>query len=188
MILLIDNYDSFVFNVSRYLTELGAQVEVVRNDQLELSEIVSLAPRGIVISPGPCAPDSAGISCEVVRALSGTVPLLGVCLGHQCIGEVFGGRVTRAREPMHGRTSPILHDGTGLFSGLPQGFRAGRYHSLIVEVPASSPLRVNAWSEMGEIMGLAHREHPTVGVQFHPESILTEHGYDLFRAFLEMTR
>jgi para-aminobenzoate synthetase component 2 len=187
MILLIDNYDSFVFNIARYFAELDAEVEIVRNDRIDVSGIRALAPTGIVLSPGPCAPDSAGISCEVVRALSGKVPILGVCLGHQCIGEVFGGRVSTAHEPMHGRATPIRHDGTGVFDGLPQGFRAGRYHSLIVNLPASSPLRANAWSEMGEIMGLVHRDHPTVGVQFHPESILTEHGYDLFRSFLEMT-
>lgn len=188
MILLIDNYDSFVFNIARYLTELGADVSVVRNDAIDLDGVGALSPSGILVSPGPCAPDSAGVSRDVVRAFSGRLPILGVCLGHQCIGDVFGGRVSPAREPMHGRATSIRHDGTALFAGVPQGFRAGRYHSLIVDLDEGSPLRANAWSDGGEIMGLVHREHPTFGVQFHPESILTEHGYDILRAFLETTR
>lgn len=186
MILIIDNYDSFVFNVARYLIENGATVSVVRNDAIEVSDVAALAPSGIVISPGPCAPDSAGISMDLVRSFSGKIPILGVCLGHQCIGEVFGGRVQRARMPMHGRASTIRHDGTGLFRGLPPTLSVGRYHSLIVELIKEEPLRATAWSEEGEIMALAHRDHLTFGVQFHPESILTEYGHDLFRAFLEV--
>ncbi|MFO1032593.1 MAG: aminodeoxychorismate/anthranilate synthase component II [Hyphomicrobiales bacterium] len=181
MILLIDNYDSFVFNVARYFTELGQQVNVRRNDEVTAQD---LKARAIVVSPGPCAPLQAGQSLDVVREYSGVKPILGICLGHQVIGEAFGAKVTRARRPMHGDSSEILHEGTDVFRGLPQRFSAGRYHSLIVEVPETSPLRVTARSDDGEVMGLRHRDHPTFGVQFHPESILTEHGYDILRNFL----
>jgi anthranilate synthase component 2/para-aminobenzoate synthetase component 2 len=181
MILIIDNYDSFVHNIARYFVELGADVVVKRNDQ---GDDVERAAKAIVISPGPCTPTEAGVSLDVVRRFSGRLPILGVCLGHQVIGEVFGGKVVRAREPMHGEASSIQHDGAGVFAGLPQGFAAGRYHSLVVEDVEDTDLIVTARSETGEIMGLQHKVHPTFGVQFHPESILTEHGYDMLRNFL----
>jgi para-aminobenzoate synthetase component II len=182
MILIIDNYDSFVFNVARYFEELGAPTKVVRNDEAMVDD---LKAKAIVISPGPCTPHEAGASMNIVRDYSGKLPILGICLGHQVIGEVFGGIVKRAKHPMHGDSSEIEHDGTGVFAGLPQRFYAGRYHSLIVENVENTKLDVTARSDDGEIMGLKHREHPTFGVQFHPESILTEHGYDLLRNFLE---
>ncbi|MBS7538626.1 anthranilate synthase component II [Ancylobacter lacus] len=188
MILLIDNYDSFVFNVARYLTELGERVEVVRNDAASLDEIARSGAEAVVVSPGPCSPNEAGVSLEVIRSLSGRLPILGICLGHQCIGQAFGGRVVRARTPMHGRASQITHRGTDVFTALPSPFPAGRYHSLAVELEPGSPLVATAWSEDGEIMGLAHREHPTFGVQFHPESVLTEHGYLLLGNFLKSAR
>ncbi|WP_018386979.1 aminodeoxychorismate/anthranilate synthase component II [Ancylobacter sp. FA202] len=188
MILLIDNYDSFVFNVARYLTELGEQVEVARNDALDLAAIERLAPEALVISPGPCSPNEAGISLAAVRALSGRLPILGICLGHQCIGQAFGGRVVRAKEPMHGRASQLRHAGSDVFAGLPSPFPAGRYHSLAVELDEGSALIPTAWSEDGEIMGLAHRDHPTYGVQFHPESVLTPQGYELMGNFLKLAR
>ena len=181
MILIVDNYDSFVFNVARYFEELGERAHVVRNDAVAAG---NLNAKAIVISPGPCTPQEAGQSLEIVRTWSGRIPILGICLGHQVIGEVFGGTVKRARRPMHGDSSEIDHDGQGLFQGIPQGFSAGRYHSLIVELTGSEPLEVTARSGDGEIMGLRHREHPTFGVQFHPESILTEHGYSLLENFL----
>jgi anthranilate synthase component 2/para-aminobenzoate synthetase component 2 len=186
VILLIDNYDSFVFNVARYLTELGEEVEVMRNDALDIAAIERLRPAALVISPGPCSPNEAGISLEAVRALSGRLPILGICLGHQCIGQAFGGRVVRAKEPMHGRASQVRHAGTDVFEGLPSPFPAGRYHSLAVQLEEGSPLIATAWSEDGEIMGLAHREHPTYGVQFHPESVLTGPGYDVLANFLRL--
>lgn len=186
MILIVDNYDSFVHNVARYFTELGETVRVVRNDAVTDTD---LDARAIVISPGPCAPREAGQSLDIVRRCSGKVPILGICLGHQVIGEVFGGRVERARRPMHGEASEIFHDGTGVFGGLPNGFSAGRYHSLIVDLDGSdAPLAVTARSEDGEIMGVRHRDHATHGVQFHPESILTEHGYALLENFLREAR
>lgn len=188
MILLIDNYDSFVFNVARYLGELGEEVTVARNDALDLAAIERMRPQALVISPGPCSPNEAGISLEAVRALSGRLPILGICLGHQCIGQAFGGRVVRAKQPMHGRASPVRHAGTDVFAGLPSPFPAGRYHSLAVELDESAALMATAWSEDGEIMGLAHRAHPTYGVQFHPESVLTRHGYELMANFLELAR
>lgn len=182
MILIVDNYDSFVYNVARYFEELGAPARVVRNDAIAAADLEATA---IVISPGPCTPHEAGQSVELVREYSGRLPILGICLGHQVIGEVFGGKVTRARRPMHGESSEILHDGTGVFAGLPDRFSAGRYHSLIVDLDGrDTPLAVTATSDDGEIMGLRHRDHPTFGVQFHPESILTEHGYDMLRNFL----
>jgi para-aminobenzoate synthetase component II len=182
MILMIDNYDSFVHNIARYFRELGAPVNVVRNDEVP----TRIHSKAIVISPGPCTPDEAGASMDVIRQFSGKIPILGVCLGHQAIGQVFGGRVVRAREPMHGEASNIQHDGGGVFAGLPQGFAAGRYHSLIVEDVEDTELIVTARSNTGEIMGLQHKQHPTFGVQFHPESILTEHGYDMLRNFLKV--
>jgi para-aminobenzoate synthetase component II len=183
MILIIDNYDSFVHNVARYFVELGEKVKVVRNDEVEDKH---LRAKAIVISPGPCTPQEAGASIDVVRAPSGKLPILGICLGHQVIGDVFGGKVRRARHPMHGDYSPITHGGAGIFEGLPQGMSVGRYHSLIVEEVEQTPLRVTAKSDDGEIMGLQHTDHPTYGVQFHPESILTEHGYDMLKNFLKV--
>ena len=187
MILILDNYDSFVFNIVRYCEELGATTRVMRNDAVSVEEITALEPDAIIVSPGPCGPHEAGVSLPVIQNLSGRVPILGVCLGHQCIGKAFGGVVTRAERPMHGLASKIDHEGTDVFSGLPNPFQAGRYHSLIVELnSANSSLRVTARSEEGEIMGLAHRTHPTFGVQFHPESVLTEHGYQLIDNFLKI--
>ncbi|QRM32313.1 aminodeoxychorismate/anthranilate synthase component II [Microvirga sp. VF16] len=187
MILIIDNYDSFVFSVARYFAELGETVKVVRNDAIDVGTIRGLSPKAIVLSPGPCSPSEAGVSCEVVRHLSGALPLLGICLGHQCIGQVFGWRITRARRPMHGRSSAIRHNGRGIFDSLPNPLQAGRYHSLIVEADRNSTeLEVTARSEDGDIMALQHRHHPTYGVQFHPESILTEHGHMLLSNFLDL--
>lgn len=183
MILIIDNYDSFVHNVARYFVELGEQVNVVRNDEVEQKH---LKAKAIVISPGPCTPREAGASLQIVREHSGKLPILGICLGHQVIGDVFGGKVVRAQHPMHGDSSTISHDGSGIFAGLPQGMTVGRYHSLIVEDVEQAPLRITAKSGDGEIMGLTHRHHPTFGVQFHPESILTEHGHDMLRNFLKV--
>jgi anthranilate synthase component 2/para-aminobenzoate synthetase component 2 len=184
MILIVDNYDSFVYNIARYFEELGQQVVVKRNDAVDE---VDLKAKAIVISPGPCTPHEAGESLDIVRKFSGRLPILGVCLGHQCIGEVFGGKVSRAKRPMHGDSSEIIHDGTGIFKGLPNRFNAGRYHSLIVEMELGiAEIEITARSDDGEIMGLKHREHPTFGVQFHPESILTEHGYAMLKNFLEV--
>jgi para-aminobenzoate synthetase component II len=183
MILIVDNYDSFVHNVARYFVELGEQVLIRRNDEVTRDDVKCKA---ILISPGPCAPLQAGQSMEIVAKHSGQVPILGICLGHQVIGQVFGDHVTRAQRPMHGDSSSIAHSGTDVFQGLPQGFNVGRYHSLIVEPRGASPLKITATSEDGEVMGLAHASHPTFGVQFHPESILTEHGYDILRNFLKV--
>ncbi len=188
MILMIDNYDSFTYNLVQYLGELGARVEVVRNDAVSVEDIRRMGPEGIVISPGPCTPNEAGISLEVVLQLSSRIPILGVCLGHQCIGQAFGGKVVRADRIMHGKTSLIYHRSQGVFAGLPQPFEATRYHSLIVEresIPEC--LSVMAWTEYEgghEIMGIKHRVLPVEGVQFHPESILTTAGRDLLRNFL----
>ncbi|NQY03763.1 MAG: aminodeoxychorismate/anthranilate synthase component II [Halieaceae bacterium] len=191
MLLMIDNYDSFTYNVVQYLGELGADVKVVRNDEVSVADIAALAPEKIVVSPGPCTPNEAGISMAVIEAYAGKLPLLGICLGHQSIGQVFGGEVVRARQVMHGKTSPIHHCGEGVFAGLSQPFEATRYHSLVVE-KASLPdcLEITAWTEtadgeIDEIMGLRHKTQPIEGVQFHPESILTAHGHDLLRNFLE---
>ena len=191
MLLMIDNYDSFTFNLVQYLQALGAEVEVVRNDAVSVDDIERMAPERIVISPGPCTPNEAGVSLNVVGRLGPRIPILGVCLGHQAIGQAYGGEVVRAKAIMHGKTSRIRHDGTGVFSGLPDRYEATRYHSLVVSresVPDC--LEVTAWTEdahgaFDEVMGLRHREHPVEGVQFHPESILTEHGHALLKNFLE---
>jgi anthranilate synthase component II len=185
MLLLLDNYDSFTYNLYHYLGELGAEVQVWRNDAVTVAEVLALRPRAIVISPGPCDPDRAGISLDLVRAAADLCPILGVCLGHQAIAQAFGGRIVRAPQIMHGKLSPIEHDGAGLFRGLPAPFMATRYHSLVAE-PASLPacLAVTARTADGVIMGLAHRERPIYGVQFHPESIATEHGHRLLGNFL----
>ncbi len=186
MIVVIDNYDSFTYNLVQYLQELGAEVEVYRNDRITVEGIAARRPGAIVISPGPKTPDDAGITLEAVRAFSGRVPILGVCLGHQAIGQAFGGRVVRAPSLMHGKTSLIRHDGKTIFAGLPDPFEATRYHSLVVD-PGSVPadLGVSARTEDGVIMGLRHHRHPTEGVQFHPESILTREGKRLLKNFLE---
>ena len=191
MLLMIDNYDSFTFNLVQYLQELGAEVRVERNDALSVAEIEALAPDKIVISPGPCTPNEAGVSLDVLRELGPRIPVFGVCLGYQALGQVYGGRVVRAGRIMHGKTSPIHHEGKVVFAGLPTPFEATRYHSLVVE-KTSVPdcLEVTAWTEnddgsVEELMGLRHREHPVEGVQFHPESILTQHGHALLKNFLE---
>ena len=191
MILMIDNYDSFTYNVVQYLGELKADVRVVRNDEITVADIVASPPEKIVISPGPCTPNEAGISVAVVKSFAGKIPILGICLGHQSIGQAFGGKIVRARQVMHGKTSAIYHNGEGVFRGLTNPFEATRYHSLVVE-RASLPdcLEITAWTEtedgqQDEIMGVRHREYKVEGVQFHPESILTEHGHDLLKNFLE---
>jgi len=190
MVLMLDNYDSFTYNLVQYLGELGEEVWVARNDQVTLEEIEARAPTHIVVSPGPCDPDQAGISMEVIRHFAGKLPILGVCLGHQAIGQVFGGQVVRAREVMHGKVSPVYHTGEGVFDGLPNPFEATRYHSLVVAregLPES--LEVTAWTQfddgsVDEIMGFRHREYAIEGVQFHPESILTQHGHQQLKTFL----
>jgi len=186
MIALIDNYDSFTYNLAQYLGELGAEVRVFRNDQISVDEVAALAPSHVVLSPGPGTPDDAGITLELITRLAGSVPLLGVCLGHQAIGQAFGGKVVRAGKVMHGKVSRIHHDGGGVFAGVPDEFVATRYHSLVVE-RASLPqcLAVSAQSEDGEIMGLRHRGLAVEGVQFHPEALLTEHGHAMLQNFLE---
>ena len=189
MLLMIDNYDSFTYNIVQYFGELGAEVQVYRNDQISLEEIERLAPKRLVVSPGPCSPEEAGISVAAIRHFAGKIPILGVCLGHQSIGAAFGGTIVRSSTLMHGKTSPIHHDGRELFAGLPNPFQATRYHSLVVE-RSSFPacLEITAWVEEGEIMGLRHRELPIWGVQFHPESILTEGGMTILNNYLEMTK
>lgn len=185
MLLVIDNYDSFTYNLVQYFGELGAELLVRRNDEITLDDIAALQPERIVISPGPCTPNEAGISCDVVRRFGPQIPLLGVCLGHQSIGQVYGGEIVRADRLMHGKTSPILHNGSGVFADLPSPFEATRYHSLIVKretFPAD--LEITAETAEGEIMGLRHRQFPIQGVQFHPESILTRHGKQLLQNFL----
>jgi anthranilate synthase/aminodeoxychorismate synthase-like glutamine amidotransferase len=187
VILVVDNYDSFTFNLVQALQSLGAEVEVQRNDELSVEDVRAMAPEAVVLSPGPCTPAEAGISVPLIRALSGSVPILGVCLGHQSIGAAFGGVVRRAGRVVHGKTSPVSHEGTGLFSGMPRPLSVGRYHSLVVD-RASLPevLEVTAVStDDGEIMAVRHRSHPTVGVQFHPESVLTPDGPALLRNFLQ---
>jgi anthranilate synthase component 2 len=191
MLLMIDNYDSFTYNVVQYLGELGTEATVVRNDEIDVAAIEEMAPEKIVISPGPCTPNEAGISMAVIETFAGRIPVLGICLGHQSIGQVFGGRIVRARQVMHGKTSPIHHRGEGVFKGLSNPFEATRYHSLVIEresLPAC--LEVTAWTQtedgdLDEIMGVRHRELAIEGVQFHPESILTTHGHDLLRNFLD---
>ncbi len=189
MLLMIDNYDSFTFNIVQYLAQLGEEVRVVRNDEIPVEAIAELKPERIVVSPGPCSPEEAGISVAAIQTYAGRIPLLGVCLGHQSIGAAFGGKVVRSVSLMHGKTSPIHHDGAGLFAGLPNPFNATRYHSLVVE-RASLPacLEVTAWVDNGEIMGVRHKELPVWGVQFHPESILTEGGMELLDNFLKLSR
>jgi anthranilate synthase/aminodeoxychorismate synthase-like glutamine amidotransferase len=189
VILLLDNYDSFVYNLSRYVRELGEHPVVVRNDKISLAEIRALAPTHIIVSPGPCSPTEAGISVSAIREFGAAIPILGVCLGHQAIGTAYGAEIVRARKPMHGKTSRIHHDGSGLFTGVPSPFTAARYHSLVIAPDSLPPsLRVTATSEDGEIMAVAHRTDPVVGVQFHPESALTEHGYWLIDRFLHGNR
>ena len=186
MVLVIDNYDSFTYNLVQYLGELGADVAVYRNDQVTIDDIAALRPTHIVISPGPGDPEDGGISNEVIRAFGATIPVLGVCLGHQCIGHVYGGVVSRAPRLMHGKTSAVYHNGHGLFNGVPSPFTATRYHSLIVEEPLPETLAVTAFTRDGEVMALQHRDYQVVGVQFHPESILTEHGRRILQNFLAM--
>ena len=185
MLLMIDNYDSFTYNLVQYLGELGESVQVARNDELTVDEVERLAPARVVLSPGPCTPNEAGISLDLIRRLAGHVPILGVCLGHQAIGQAFGGKVVHAKTLMHGKTSLIHHTGTGVFRGLPTPYIATRYHSLAIERESCpAELEVTAWTDDGEIMGVRHRDLPVEGVQFHPESILTEHGHALLRNFL----
>jgi len=187
-VLVIDNYDSFVYNLVQYLGELGADPIVHRHDARSLDEIVEIDPDAILISPGPGTPDDAGLSNDVIRTFAGRRPILGVCLGHQCLGQVFGGRVVRAGQVMHGKTSVIRHDGRGVFAGLPNPFEATRYHSLVVDRDSVPPdLEISAETDDGTVMGLRHREYAVEGVQFHPESILTASGHDLLRNFLAMT-
>jgi len=188
MLLMIDNYDSFTYNIVQYFGQLGEEVQVFRNDRINLDEIERLNPARLVISPGPCSPEEAGLSVAAIRRFAGKIPLLGVCLGHQSIGAAFGGRVVRSVTLMHGKTSPIHHDSQGLFAGLPNPFNATRYHSLVVERESLPDcLEITAWVENGEIMGLRHRSLPVWGVQFHPESILTEGGMDILRNFLDIS-
>ena len=191
MLLMLDNYDSFTYNLVQYLGELGAEVKVVRNDELPVEALEDLAPDRIVVSPGPCTPNEAGISLATLERFAGKLPVLGVCLGHQSLGQAFGGEVVRAREPMHGKTSPVYHNGEGVFAGLPNPFTVTRYHSLVVKRETLPDcLEITAWTQhpdgsLDEIMGLRHREFMIEGVQFHPESILTEHGHDLLANFLQ---
>jgi anthranilate synthase/aminodeoxychorismate synthase-like glutamine amidotransferase len=186
MIVMIDNYDSFTYNLVQYLGEMGEELRVFRNDAISVEEVLAMAPDRVVISPGPCTPNEAGISVPLIHAAAGKVPILGVCLGHQSIGQAFGGEVVRAKRLMHGKTSPIAHRGEGVFAGLPSPFEATRYHSLVVRretLPGC--LEVTAESDDGEIMGMRHRDLPIEGVQFHPESVLTEHGKELLRNFVQ---
>jgi len=187
MILVIDNYDSFTFNLVQYLGELGAEMRVFRNDKITVEEAVALNPEKVLVSPGPCTPKEAGVSCDIIREFGPRLPVFGVCLGHQSIGDVYGGNVIRADRLMHGKTSPILHEGKSVFKGLPSPFDATRYHSLIIErstIPDC--LEITAWTAEGEIMGVKHKEHPVHGVQFHPESILTLEGKKLLQNFLDL--
>ena len=189
MILVVDNYDSFTYNLVHYLAELGADTRVIRNDAMGVDEALAMGPEGVLLSPGPCAPDQAGICLDIIRQAPPHLPILGVCLGHQAIGQAFGGEVVRAKQLMHGKTSPIRHEGRSVFAGLPDPFTATRYHSLAVRRESLPEcLEVTAWTEDGEIMGLAHRERPIHGVQFHPESIATEHGHELLDNFLKLAR
>ncbi|GAB6928047.1 aminodeoxychorismate/anthranilate synthase component II [Paenibacillus sp. JCM 10914] len=188
MILVIDNYDSFTYNLVQYLGELGEEVKVYRNDEIDIAEIEALTPDHILISPGPCTPNEAGISLDIISHFKGKIPIFGVCLGHQAIGQAFGGNVIRAERLMHGKTSPIHHNGDSVFEGLPVPFTATRYHSLIVERESlPDELEITAWTEEGEIMGLRHKQYPIEGVQFHPESIITDHGHQMLKNFLTRT-
>ena len=189
MLLMIDNYDSFTYNLVQYFGELGEEVAVHRNDEITLADITRLKPTRIVVSPGPCTPNEAGVSVPLIKEFAGKIPILGVCLGHQSIGQAFGGKIVHARQLMHGKTSPIQHEGAGVFRGLPRPFAATRYHSLVIE-RSSLPecLAVTAWTDDGEIMGVRHKTLAVEGVQFHPESILTEHGHQMLKNFLEEKR
>lgn len=188
MLLVIDNYDSFTYNLVQYFGELKANPVVYRNDEISISKIAKLKPKQIVISPGPCTPKEAGISNEVIKTFSGKIPLLGVCLGHQCIGHVFGGKIIRARQIMHGKISQVYHDKKGVFTKLPNPFPATRYHSLLIEKKSfPSSLEVTAWTDQDEIMGVRHKQHPTWGVQFHPESIMTVGGKEILKNFLRLS-
>jgi len=189
MLLMIDNYDSFTYNLVQYFGELGEEVAVHRNDEITLADIARLRPARIVVSPGPCTPNEAGVSVPLIKEFAGKIPILGVCLGHQSIGQAFGGKIVHARQLMHGKTSPIQHEGAGVFRGLPRPFAATRYHSLVIE-RSSLPdcLAVTAWTDDGEIMGVRHKTLAVEGVQFHPESILTEHGHQMLKNFLEEKR
>lgn len=186
MILLIDNYDSFVHNLARYAGMLGRERKVVRNEAVDFNEITLNPPEAIIISPGPCTPSEAGASNEIIRRFGGRIPILGVCLGHQCIGEVYGGQVIRAPEPMHGKTSDIDHHADGIFMGLPNPLRVARYHSLVVHVPAGTDLEITAETEDRIVMAFQHKTHPVYGIQFHPESCLTDHGIDILRNFMAL--
>jgi len=186
MLLMIDNYDSFTYNLVQYFAELGAEVVVHRNDEITLAQIEALQPQHIVVSPGPCTPNEAGISVPAIKQFAGRVPILGVCLGHQSIGQAFGGRIIHAKQLMHGKTSPVFHKDAGVFKGLPNPFTATRYHSLVIERETCPDcLEITAWTEDGEIMGVRHKTMPIEGVQFHPESILTEYGHELLDNFLK---
>lgn len=187
MILVIDNYDSFTYNLVQYLGELGAEMRVFRNDEITVEQAVALNPEKVLVSPGPCTPKEAGISCDIIREFGPRIPLFGVCLGHQAIGDVYGGKVVRADRLMHGKTSPMIHEGESVFKGLPSPFDATRYHSLIIERKSIPDcLKITAWTAEGEIMGVQHKEHPVHGVQFHPESILTVEGKKLLQNFLDL--
>lgn len=187
MILVIDNYDSFVYNIARYFERAGEECAIVRNDAITAREAEKMNPAAIVISPGPCTPKEAGISIELVQKLGLYIPTLGICLGHQCIGEAYGGRTVRTW-PMHGKASPITHDGKGLFASLPETFEVGRYHSLITQLPPTSPLTVTARGPNDEILAMSHKDYPIYGVQFHPESIITEYGAEMIQNFIALTR
>ena len=184
MILLIDNYDSFVHNLGRYVGRLGRERRIVRNDAVTLDDIAALAPEAIILSPGPCTPKEAGICLPLIEKLHDRIPILGICLGHQCIGEAFGGRTVRAAQPVHGKASIIRHSSGGIFSGMPPSFRATRYHSLVVDLPEGTPLQVTARTDDGTIMAVQHERYPVFGLQFHPESVLTEHGLEMLGNFL----
>lgn len=188
MILVVDNYDSFVHNLARYVREEGAETTIVRSDAASAGALISLRPAGVVLSPGPNRPREAGVCLDLLARLPASIPVLGVCLGHQCMIEAFGGRTVRARRPLHGDAAPVRHDGSGLLSGFPDGFMAGRYHSLVGEIAPSGELVTNAWSEEGEVMGVRRRRAPWHGVQFHPESVLTPLGRLIVRRFLDLTR
>jgi para-aminobenzoate synthetase component 2 len=186
MFLLIDNYDSFVHNLARYFELAGVKTKVVRNDEITISEIRNLAPEALILSPGPCTPKEAGICVEAIKQLGAEMPMLGVCLGHQCIGEAYGHSVTRAFVPMHGKASLIRHESEGIFKGLPSPFFVGRYHSLIVQPDENSPLTITAKNDQNEIMAMTHKDYPVYGVQFHPESVITEHGLPMIKNFVAL--